>query len=376
MRTDEVFANPSLVSDSALARPLGAPFADPTSECPIAAPLTPDAPAPLRASLRRRSGPPRDAPPAELKAAALRRDPLAGLADATYGSLARSLTEDRDADAAGAVKDVTPDIAAAMRQLGRLPTVAAAIAHVERARATERKDVTFRGMQAAFADERASIDEDIRLYDRETVQIMAAISDIHGGRHRELKEEHRQQVQDLVTDWKSVKKARKYNHASNELIARRKQFEYFINAGEYGEARLCAEQLRVAEEKEAKVAMESMKRDFKGSKRLMETKQAHQTAELGFGLDTEGGVVLNRRRVQRLVLENVEKKVLAKGERHREPEKAWNLTRMARMTDISKKIQPQPVVVPKGDREGIRARGRFEGQTVPIKLPPLDFEHL
>jgi hypothetical protein len=75
------------------------------------------------------------------------------------------------------------------------------------------------------------------------------------------------------------------------LIVRKKQFEYFVKTGKYTEAKLCAEELSVAEGNEARGAMEKMKTGFKESKRFMEIKQSGETEQLEFRLETENGVV-------------------------------------------------------------------------------------
>jgi hypothetical protein len=65
-----------------------------------------------------------------------------------------------------------------------------------------------------------------------------------------------------------------------------------------------------------------------------------------------------------------------KRERHSEPEKEWRVTKPRRMNDLRNNIRGTPIVIPAGNPEPICAKGRTEAQSVPIKLPPFDFERL
>jgi hypothetical protein len=234
----------------------------------------------------------------------------------------------------------------------------------------------YRGLETAYQEDLADIEDDIRAFDAETQEMLDYAASVHNAHREELTEAQRAEEKRLIEEWQSLKRARKYNHASNDVIVKRMQLNYFLRTGEYRDAELCAADLRASEERDSTGAMESMRDDFRSAKRLMTAKHKARTRQLEESLDTEHGVVATRRKEKRVILENVEHKIQVDGERHSDPEKAWNLTRPSRMNEISKKFQPHHIVIPSGNREAVRARGRFEGQVSPLKLPDLDFSRL
>jgi hypothetical protein len=254
--------------------------------------------------------------------------------------------------------------------------VAAAIARADAARTAARKAAAFRELDAVYRADAAAIREDLRAFDGDTQQILGSDGQLRQEQHSGLRESRSRDEDALVAEWRSPRRARRYNRPSNQLIVTRKQFEYFVSTGKYFDAELCQRQLRAAEESEAQGARHRMEVDFVAVKRLLKMRHDNRAEQLEYALDTNTRFLGRTRAAEREVLENVEKKIHAKGQRHSEPEKAWNFTRPARMNDISKKIRQQPIVVPPGSREAVRAQGRFERQAVPIRLPPLDFDRL
>jgi hypothetical protein len=261
-------------------------------------------------------------------------------------------------------------------RLDELPRVARAIAHVDDARATARKLTAFRELQAAHAADAAAITDDLQRYDCDTRTRLGRVTELHDCDRDWLEQRQRDEQARLVEPYWSARRVKRHKGASNQLIVRRKQFKTLLNAGEYHDAEVCPAQVRAVEESEAQEAAESMKADFKGSQRVLMERQANRRAQTEFRMETERGVVGARRGFQRRVLEHVERTIKMRSERYNEPEKAWNLTRVTQMSEISKKIQPFQATVPASNREEVRARGRLAGQTLAIKRPPLDFERL
>jgi hypothetical protein len=312
----------------------------------------------------RSAEPPPTPPPAEeLKTRALHLEPLADLPDTTYAELGGELRADRD--------HFAEDI-----DFNHLPGVGRAIAHVDNEREAARKKSTFRELDAIHQADLAAIKEDIEYFDGETEQLLGDGSEVRNEEQRILLENQQSEEQKLVEKWRSPRYTRRYNHPSNPLIAARKQFEYVLKSGDYFDAELCHRQLTQAEVNASRGATAAMRTEFKEAKRLLKIKHNDRLEQLRGSLDTDTGVLTSRRKIERNILENVEKKVNVDIGMCDEDEKAWILTRTKRMTQISKKPKDFPIVIPAGNRESVRAVGRFERQAVPIKLEPLDFEKL
>jgi hypothetical protein len=291
--------------------------------------------------------------------------PLRELADSTYEELLDDLSADRET-------------LVETEDLPRLPQVARAISHVDGSRATARQVSVHRQMSAEHSRDVAAIAADLRTYDSETQEILGAVEKRHKEQKKALESRQTQDGARLVESWRSPRRFRQYNHAPNRVIVRRMQYDYYIHHGEYRNAELCSTELRAAEQHQADVASHQMRIDFRESRRRVKIRHADETEGLDVTLQTEKQVIAGKREVEREVLENTEKKVQYHGERIREPELAWNLTRPGRMNDISKTINPdtQPLHPPADARSEVRARGRFQAQTMPIRLPPLDFDRL
>jgi hypothetical protein len=233
-------------------------------------------------------------------------------------------------------------------------------------------------MLAEHSQDVAAIAADLSSYDSETHEILQAVSQRHAEHKKALKSTQRQETAQLVESWRSPRRFRQYNHVPNHVIIRRMQYDYYIHHGEYSMAELCGTELQAAEQNQADVAAHQMRLDFRESRRRAEIRHNHQREGLEVTMRTEEQAIAGRREVERKVLENTEKKVQYQGERIREPELAWNLTKLGRMNNISKTIDPdtQPLHPPAGSRHEVRARGKFQAQTAPIRLPPLDFDRL
>jgi hypothetical protein len=306
-------------------------------------------------------------PPETLKGRAIALKPLPELADSTYDELLDDLSAERES----LVK--TEDFR-------RLPPVARAISHVEASHLTARQVSVHRQMLAEHSQDVAAIAADLRSYDSDTHEILEAVDQQHAEHRMTLESAQTQDTEQLLESWRSPRRFQQYNHAPNYLIVRRMQYDYYLHHGEYTNAELCSAELRAAEQHQIDLASHQMQVDFRESRRRAKIRHNDQKEGLEVTLQTEKQVIAGMREVERGVLERTKKKVQYQGERIRDPELAWNLTRPGRMNDISKRIDPdtQPLqqLPPADERHEIRMRGKFQAHTAPIRLPPLDFNRL
>jgi hypothetical protein len=260
--------------------------------------------------------------------------------------------------------------------LHELTRIAMAITHVEAYRQTAQKTTVYKRLSAGHAEEVASVREELRAFDSETKGILSTLLKQQAEQRDAVRDAHAAELRSLVDSWKSDERMRRYNRPPNALIVRRRQLDLLMHAGQYGLAELVQQEIDSIEKEEAAGRLVQIKADYREAHRKMQIRHADEEAALDRDRDVERQLVMQRRAQERRVLANVMHKLDVKREAFGEPEKAWQYTKVARMNEISKNKKKTPPRQPATPRASVRARGRFEQQARPVRLPPLDFDHM
>ncbi|OHS97595.1 hypothetical protein TRFO_36131 [Tritrichomonas foetus] len=241
-----------------------------------------------------------------------------------------------------------------------------AIARAEKCRLDFQKKELHERAENEFQKEKSDFETRKENFDRETSQMIRDLEERHDTQRKEMNAEHERQENELMEKWMSPSKVRQYNRSSAALTVLRRQHALLLSQNRFKEAEVIASEIDEKTQQELAQNHAMHQKDFEAAQDILFARQKDEVEFFENRIAVEMAALKQRRGRGRRAIENKEKRIEAKEEGLKEPDRLWNQSQIHRteeMTGRSRSIQPS-------SKMSVRELGGNE--VAILALPPLD----
>ena len=294
-------------------------------------------------------------PPA-IKAKALKLQPLGKKPPQFYDALLEELKKDRESEIEkGNYK--------------KIPTYLAAIEYVNSLKVDAQKQFLMQSAEQSYKEDLEAIKKALVDFDAETTNTLKEMNDKNTAAKAEFKQKQDADQKEFIAEWRTENKLRLYNHASQNLLFKRRQLALLYQSKKYDQLDILAAQIKELETKESEEAQYTMMKDFKAAAKKFKEKQKDDLEKFDDAFNLQKNAYIVKRNSERDVLLHMIRKVEVKNASISDQEKLWSACKMRRMTEELEQSAPVKIQKKEMTTPDILKSNK-------IQLPPLNMKTL
>lgn len=220
-------------------------------------------------------------------------------------------------------------------------------------------------------------EEDLHAFDAETTKLIRENKDKFNNQMMQVSAQHVVEQKELETKWTSKSKIKQYAHASQELIAMRKQFKQDIIAERFDDAQRLQKELLVIEERDKKNAFAAMQHDFDVATEQLQKKQDSEIRQINDSLKSSEEQIVTKREKLRNAFVLRARKIAQQREIVKDADKVWNQMEMQRREQLAKGSAVRTSTASRrirmSDIEKTEKLFHNQSEEITLVLPPINF---
>ena len=241
-----------------------------------------------------------------------------------------------------------------------------AVQRVEQWKLEKQKKSLQEDAENKFEQDKSNFESRKRSFNMETENELKNLEEKHKRQRMELLAEHERQENELMNKWMSPSKVRHYNKSSSTLTVLRKQRALLLTQNRFKEAETLQQEIEELTKQELQFNHILHQKDFEAAQTLLQEKQKEELEFFENKIAVEVAVFKQRRGRNRRAYENLERKMLARQEEIKEPDRLWNTTALQRNENNigrNRSINPS---------SKIKKKDLGEADIAILPLPPLE----